>query len=198
MSKGMAGLDGADCRPWQFTSFDPPRPATLPTAAELENIQQQARDEGYAAGYAEGQAAARAEAARLQTLITAARADLERLDQHVADRVLALALEVAHRVVGVAFRAQPELVLPVVQEAVRCLPEFEQPVRVHLHPEDAALVEAQLGDGARAGGWQLVADGTVARGGCKLATITGAVDATLASRWERVLAALGQSRTWLP
>lgn len=198
MSKGMTGLDGADCRPWQFTSFDPPRAATLPTAAELENIQQQARDEGYAAGYAEGQAAARAEAARLQTLVATARVDLARLDQEVADRVLGLALEVARRVVGEAFRARPELILPVVQEAVRCLPEFEQPVRVHLHPEDAALVEAQLGDGARAGGWQIVADGAIARGGCKLATATGAVDATLASRWDRVLAALGQNDAWLP
>lgn len=198
MSKGITGLDGADYRPWQFTSFDPPRAASLPTAAELENIHQQARDEGYAAGRAEGQAAVRAEAASLQKLLTAAREDLARLDQEVADRVLALALEVARRVVGEAFRAKPELILPVVQDAVRCLPEFEQPVRVHLHPADTALVEAQLGDGVRAGGWQLVADGGVARGGCKLATATGAIDATLASRWDRVLAALGQSQAWLP
>jgi flagellar assembly protein FliH len=197
MSKGLAGGDAGDCRPWQFASFDPPRSTSLPTAADIENVHRQARDEGYGAGYAEGRAAAQAEVRRLHALVDAAAHDLGRLDQQVADALLALALEIARRVVGEAFRVRPDLVLPVVQEALRCLPEFEQGVRVHLNPEDASLVETGFGDGPPPAGWQIIADGAIARGGCRLVTTAAAVDATLEQRWERVLAALGQRGEWL-
>jgi flagellar assembly protein FliH len=85
----------------------------------------------------------------------------------------------------------------VVQEAVRCLPEFEQPVRILMHPADAALVQSHLAAQASAGGWLVVPDAAMERGGCRLKTSTTEIDATLTSRWQRVLAALGQNREWL-
>lgn len=195
MSKDAAATLGY--QPWQFTSFDAPRTATLPTAGELERIHQQARDEGYAAGYQEGRAVAAGEAQRLAALVTALQTDLAQLDQTVADHLLALGLALARRVVGEALRVQPALVLEVVQDAMRCLPEFEQPVRVHLHPADAALVGEHLAGPAEAGGWQLVPDAALARGGCWLASATSVIDATLEARWARVLATLGQTDGWL-
>lgn len=184
-------------QPWQLTSFDAPRSRGMPTAAEMEQVHQQARVEGHAAGYAEGRTQGEAEAQRLGALLAAAQAGLARLDQAIADQLLALALDIARRVVSEALAARPELILPVVQEAVRCLPEFEQPVRVLMHPADAALVQSHLAAQAAAGGWLIVADAAMERGGCRLKTVTTEIDATLAGRWERVLAALGQKQDWL-
>lgn len=185
-------------QPWQFATFDAPRGRSgMPTAAEMERVHQQARDEGHAAGYQEGRKAAEAEALRLRALVDGAQSGLAQLDQNVADQLLALALEIARRVVCDALTARPELILPVVQEAARCLPEFEQPVRVMLHPADAALVQSHLAAQAAASGWIIVPDATVARGGCVLRTATAEVDATLPRRWQRVLAALGLDRHWL-
>jgi flagellar assembly protein FliH len=164
----------------------------------MEQVQQQAREEGRAAGYEEGRQAAAAEAQRLAGLLEATRTALGQLDQSIADQLLGLALEIAQRVVTEALAAKPELILPIVQEAVRCIPDFEQPVRILLHPDDAALVQAHLAAQAAAGGWVIVPDPATTRGGCRLKTATTGIDATLAERWKRVLGALGQNREWLP
>jgi flagellar assembly protein FliH len=92
---------------------------------------------------------------------------------------------------------RPEFVLPVVQEAIRALPHFSQHARLVLNPEDGALVRAHLGDQLAQSGWQLVEDARMQRGGCRIETAHGQIDASLASRWHRVLAALGQDSRWL-
>ncbi|MGE5523040.1 MAG: flagellar assembly protein FliH [Rhodospirillaceae bacterium] len=199
MSEGIiTGGRNAAYRPWQLASFDAPRPrGSMPTAAEMERVHQQARDEGHAAGYQEGRKLAEAQAQRLAALFDAARSGIAQLDQAIADRLLALALDIARRVVSEALSAKPELMLSVVQDAVRCLPEFEQPVRILMHPADAALVQSHLAAEASAGSWLIVPDAAMERGGCRLKTATAEVDATLSGRWQRVLAALGHDREWL-
>jgi len=183
---------------WQFASFDKPVAAgELPTAAQMEEMQRQSREEGRAAGYQEGLKQAEQEAHRLRALLDGVQRDLSRMDETIADQLLALALDVSRRMVGEALKVRPELVLSVVQEAVRCLPDFENPVRLLMHPEDAALVQSHLAAQVAANGWLIVPDNGTARGGCKLATATTEIDATVSSRWARVLAALGQSQDWL-
>jgi len=66
-----------------------------------------------------------------------------------------------------------------------------------LNPLDAAIVEAQLADGLQSGGWRVVADASVAPGGCRIETGSGEIDATLSKRWERVIATLGVEHEWL-
>jgi len=185
---------------WEFASFDK-RSARgnldLPTAEELERIQQQSHEEGYAAGYREGRAQAAQEAQRLHTLLQGIAAALGKLDQTVADELLALALDIARKVLGEALKLRPELVLPVIRDAVRCLPQFDQTVRVVLHPQDAALVRAYMAEHPAAAGWTLVEDASLARGGCRVQTASSDIDATLQSRWQRVVAALGSAEPWL-
>lgn len=186
------------CQAWQFASFDKPvAPRELPTAAQMEEMQRQSREEGRAAGYQEGLKQAEQEAHRLRALLDGVQRDLARMDETIADQLLALALDISRRMLGEALKVRPELVLTVVQEAVRCLPDFENPVRVLLHPEDAALVQLHLAAQVAASGWLIVPDNSIARGGCKLATATAEIDATLPGRWTRVLAALGQNQDWL-
>jgi flagellar assembly protein FliH len=197
MSESIISGRSGDYQPWQLASFDAPRHRGMPTAAEMEQVHQQAREEGHAAGYQEGRKLGEAEAQRLGALLTAAQTGIAHLDQTIADQLLALALDIARRMVSEALAVRPELMLPVVQEAVRCLPEFEQPVRVMMHPSDAALVQSHLAAQAAAGGWLIVPDAAVERGGCRLRTATTEIDATLSSRWQRVLAALGQNREWI-
>jgi flagellar assembly protein FliH len=62
---------------------------------------------------------------------------------------------------------------------------------VFLHPQDHALLRADLEADGLFKGCRFIADARVARGGCRLETAQGEVDATLATRWLRVLAALG-------
>lgn len=183
---------------WEMATFDGPGsgPATLTTAAQVERIHQQARAEGRRAGLEEGSKRAAAEAGRIASIAAAFTRETQELDRQLAQQILDLALEVARQMLNSALAARPELALPVISEAMRSLPVLGENRCLYLHPDDAELVRAHLGDALAAGGWVLAEEATVRRGGCKVVTSHGEVDATLDTRWRRILASLGCEGAW--
>lgn len=187
---------------WELDSFDSLKPrkknaTILPTVEQVERIHQQAREEGHAMGYQEGKQQAQAETKRLQALLSDLERELQQLDQQVAQDLLTLALDVARQMLGQALKIRPELVLAVVQEAIRCLPHATQHGHLLLHPDDAALVRSHLADQFSHSGWKIREDTRIEKGGCRIEAGGSEVDATLPTRWQRILAAIGQEGNWL-
>lgn len=206
---------------WELASFDPaqarqvaaPPPSAvpesaptikLPTAEEIEQIHQQARNDGYQkgqeeghrAGVKEGQAKALAEAQRLGQAAAKLEQSLNDLDAKIADELLALAIELAREVVRQEISARPETLLAVVREALTHLPH--QHAAIYLHPEDASLLRSYMGDQLAHAGHRIHDDFKLARGDCVLEAGGSQVDATVAMRWRRVLEGLGIASAWQP
>jgi flagellar assembly protein FliH len=181
----------------------------LPTAAELEALREGARAEGYAEGLEEGRAAGRAEAYEAGRAEMAAEMDSLRAvaatfsgavaaaDETIASDVLDLALHLARSMVRTAFTVRPELIIPIVREAIDYLPVLQQPAILALNPDDIEIVRAALGDELDKGGWRVVADPQVGRGGCKVDTASNQIDAQAAARWTRLAHSLGKNVEWL-
>lgn len=175
----------------------------LPTAEDIERIHEEARAAGYEAGLNEGRAAAAEEAeasareqlAALQALVEHARESLATLDQSVAESVLELSLTVARQVLRSQIRQAPETLLPTIREALSLLPLHHAHVNVHLHPSDAERLRPLLSDQAAQGEMRLVEDKDITPGGCHLRAGTSEIDATLETRWQRVLDAIGAPPT---
>lgn len=186
---------------WELDSFDGPKlsrqAAILPTAAQLERIQQQAQQEGYAAGYREGSAQAAAEAARLREIATALKQESLQLDQHMAEDLLGLALAISRQVLRQTLALRPELILAVIREVLGQSGQPQQRALLALHPEDAPLVRAGLGEQLERAGWEVVEDAGLRRGGCRVRTADCDIDATLERRWQRVVAAIGDEHAWI-
>jgi flagellar assembly protein FliH len=193
---------------WELASFDPAAPVVtttpsaaaepgmpLPTASDIEQIHQQAQEQGYRAGYAEGTEKAHQEAAMLAALIRQMDSALTDLDQRVAEELLALALEVARRVIGQSLAVRPEAILDAVRDALAELPH--QHAAIHLHPDDALLVRTHMGEQLAHGGHRILEDGQVTRGGCLIDGGGSQVDATLPTRWRRVLESIGTPAAWI-
>jgi flagellar assembly protein FliH len=194
---------------------EPPPPPMAPmiTEEELEAIREAARQQGYAegheeglatghaSGYEDGLAMGRAEAAdeltHLQELATTFGHAVTEADEAIAADVLELALHLAKNMVRSAFEVRPELILPVVREAVDYLPTLQQPALLILNPEDALIVRGSIGHELEKTGWRIVEDGGVARGGCRIDTASNQIDAQIASRWQRLSHALGKDLAWL-
>ena len=192
----------------------PPQPAIqLPTAEELDAIRAAAREEGYAegleagqadghaAGYEEGLALGRAEAAEeleyLRQLATTFGAAVTEADEAISNDVLELALHLARGMVRTAFDVKPDLILPVVREAIDYLPNLQQPALLMLHPEDALIVKSSIGHELDKSGWRIVEDESIARGGCRVDTASNQIDAQIGARWQRLTHALGKNIEWL-
>jgi flagellar assembly protein FliH len=170
---------------------------TLATATEIERMHAEASAEGYAAGHAEGLAAARHSAARMDALLTSLQQAVREADQFVADRLLATAVEIANQVLRQSLRLNPELLLPVVREAVSTLNAHLGHPALFVRPDDAALIRAELGDQLANNNWRLIEDATLTAGGCRVELGASEVDATLETRWRRVIEAMGISQDWL-
>jgi len=155
----------------------------IPTVAELEAIERAAREEGHAAGLAEGRAAARRELerslARFESLLEAAARPLQALDEATERELARLAVTVARRVVAHELRSDPALVREAVRQAVTALPAATRALRVHLHPDDLALLREL--DVAEAH-WELLPDPALTRGGCRLESESSRLDAQLETR----------------
>lgn len=172
-------------------------PVILPTAADVERIHNEAHTQGYAAGYAEGAADGKALVAQLASVMSGLRQAVHELDQHIADQLLATAIEIAGQVLRQSLQIKPELLLPVVREAVAALHLNSGHPALLVHPEDAALVRTQMGDHLAHNNWRIIEDPSITRGGCRVELGASEVDATLETRWKRVIEAIGVSQDWL-
>jgi len=195
---------------WELASFDHPsdrktQPAeqaevVRATAAELENIQQQAHQEGYAighqAGYADGIQQARAEAQNIHALMQTLQNELNQIDQQIAQSLLDLSLEIAKKMVHTTIRVNPEVILHIVSEAIGNLPHFNQNAHLILHPDDAELVRKQMGEHLTQAGWKIFSDAKIQRGGCRVETANSQIDGSLEARWKRIVASIGEDTSW--
>lgn len=179
-----------------------------PTEEEIAAVFQHAKEEGYAVGFQEGRTAGykegresaetevKAEVARLQMLLSKLECDLHEIDQHVANDLLDLAIALAKKVVAQALALNPNLIIPVVQEAIRSLPSAADHPRLFLHPDDATLITAHLSHQIEQDHWQIREDPQIARGGCRIEAGGSEINASLETRWQRALAAIGQNSDW--
>lgn len=190
---------------WELPSFDVggirvsgnPNGIKLPTAAELENIQHQAREEGFQAGYAEGAQKAAVETQRLATLVTSMEQALQNVDQQIAQSLLDLSLELAQQMLHQALKVNPELLLEIVRDAIGSLPHFNAGAHIVLHPDDAVIVRTHMGEQLAHSGWKIFEDAKITRGGARIETANSQIDATLETRWKQITSNMGQDSSWL-
>jgi flagellar assembly protein FliH len=165
-----------------------------------------ARQSSHSLGYQAGMAAAQAEtqarvrelearSARLDSILKQLSRPLEELDVELEKQLISLVLTIGKQIVRRELKSDPEQIIAVLRESVSRLPAAARDVRVHLHPEDAAVVRELLATPSNDRAWSMVEDPSLTRGGCLVRTDTSQLDARLESRLNAIVsAALGDER----
>ena len=166
-------------------------------AAELAQLREAARSEGYAEGQNAGREEGEQACARMKQLAESFSSTLDNLDFRLADMVLELALDVARQVIAGELAARPERILDVVNLALKQMAETTREARLLLNPEDAALVRPHLDQVLDKNRLRIVEDNRIVRGGCLIETGQGDLDATLPARWRQVVQVLGSNKNWI-
>ncbi|MCC6472498.1 MAG: flagellar assembly protein FliH [Burkholderiales bacterium] len=183
-------------RRWQpGTLGAAPAPREAPAAAAARAAR--AREQGYREGFAAGEAAAREAAERLSRLATSLGRELQGREDQVAQAALDLALAIARQIVRTEIKASREALLPAVRDALDCLPQSTKGAQLLVHPSDVDLVRAHIGDDLTQGAWRIAEDHRVEPGGCRIVAPHCEIDATLATRWKRVIATMGRDAPWI-
>lgn len=177
------------------------------TVSELEDVEQRAHKEAYAKGHAAGMAAARTESQQAVTQMKAQVATIDKmlaavaqpfrdLDAQVEEQLVQLAVSIARQLVRRELRTDPAQVIAIIRESVALLPAATRDVRVHLHPDDAAVVREKLATPSADRAWTIVEDPVMARGGCRVTTDTAHIDSRLETRIQSIITTiLGEERS---
>lgn len=167
--------------------------ANLPTAAELEAIQQQAYEEAYAAGLVQGRKTGQQQVndrvEQLEALLHGLAQPLEVLDEQVEQELITLVIAIARQLVRRELKTSPGEILAVVRSALAVLPVGQRHVQLHLHPEDAALVRELMTVPEGEAAWRIAEDPMLSRGDCRVTTATSQIDARLETRLGAVISA---------
>ena len=163
-----------------------------------------ARQAGYEQGYRDGMAAlesfkhshAEQVAAQVGQVMQSLDAEFDGLHQQLADTVTRVAVQLARQVLRSELEIAPAHVARVAAEAVEAVLLSARHLTVQLHPQDLPLVAEGAQEVLQARGARLVAHPGIERGGCRVESDAGAIDASIATRWAQAAGALGSEEPW--
>ncbi len=189
-----------------------PEPDSLPTleelhtemAAEMKQQSTAARASGYQDGYRDGlvalesfkQSFASQVSAQIGAVLHALDQELGALEQNMAASVARVATELARQVVRSELSMRPALVAQVAREAINTVLMSARQISVHVHPDDLPLVASGCEEALLARGARLLPQPSLTRGGCRIESDAGVVDARVAARWAQATHALGTGVAW--
>jgi flagellar assembly protein FliH len=204
MSEPARARPAAVVERWAAPAVEGPIVGRRADAASVRDRQEEAAQ--HARGYEAGVAAGRAEmqlrltevqarVTHLDSILKLLARPLEELDATVERELALLALSIGQHLLRRELKTDPAQIIAIIREAVGRLPAAARDVRVHLHPDDAAVVRERLPAPATERAWSIIEDPALARGGCLVRTDTSQIDARLESRVSAIIAAaLGEER----
>ena len=196
---------------WEMNSFEEPEAKPKVAAesiaalkSEMEKIRLKSQKEGFNKGFEEGHQAGlntglnemQQQLAAFLKVSTEFNVALQQAEHRVAEDVLDLALDLAKSMLKNALTINPELVIPIVEQAIASLPSVQQPAQIFLNPKDAALVKNQIGEELSKSGWVIVADPHMTAGDCRVETLRNQINASMQTRWQQLSDALGRNNAW--
>jgi flagellar assembly protein FliH len=180
----------------QLEPSEPPRDAAARVIAEAHaeaaEIRERALAEGREEGRAAGLADARAEVASANAALGEALQAVQAMRAEVAEEVereaVELALALAGKIVVATLQIRPELVVEVLQGALRRV-SSERTMAIVVNPVDVETVRGALGElqsqSTATEQWDLQADQRVPAGGAIVRTVESEVDARIHTQLER-------------
>jgi flagellar assembly protein FliH len=195
LSNPFTKAAAADAELWAVPDVgDTPSAQQKPTVSGLADLQEEAYKEAFEQGLAEGREAGRAQVRAQVEQLAGMFYDLakpfEELDAEVERELLSLAMALARQIVRRELKADPTQIIGIIREAIAALPVAARDVRVHLHPEDAAVVRQNLAPTENERAWGIIEDPVMARGGCQITTATSRIDARLETRLGAIVSEL--------
>jgi len=177
----------------------------------LKKLRLQAMAEARQQGYAEGFAAAKADG-YAQGLTEGLQAAEQQVDEHIkqslspllemmgrftlamadeeqmaARAMSALALRVGKMLAQQHLDQHPDAIKEIIKTMMLQEPELQGNPVLWLASSDLDLVKRSMGQALSDAGWQIRADQSLSRGGCRITTAKGEIESTLEQRWEQIL-----------
>lgn len=160
------------------------------TAPCIESLRQKACqegfDQGHKEGYKKGMQKAQVETnetlAHLNRMISQLMHPFSEQRDELEQALVHLASGIAKSVVKMEVEFDVEILLDLVGQAVSQLPEGSDNIQIMVHPRDAELIKRATPE--RTSDWKIIADASLASGGCIVKTDFSYIDYTLDRQFQ--------------
>lgn len=161
---------------------------------ELGELRRQAHADGLKAGREEAlqryQSRIEESLDQLSQLLTSLHKPFDELSQQVLEDLARLAGKISKQLVRRELKTSPDAIMGVVREAISCLPEERDNVKVYFNDQDAELLREMSQLVSQDSNWQIMTDPTIERGDCLVTMGASRIDACLEARVNTIMAAL--------
>ncbi|HUL80650.1 MAG TPA: FliH/SctL family protein [Gammaproteobacteria bacterium] len=166
--------------------------AHLLTAGQLDALQKQVHEEAFRRGFEEGLAAGKAElasrVARLAALAESFSQPFQNLESSIEDELVNLSVELASHLVRHEIAHDPAQLHAAINDCLGVLASTVRDVTLHLHPDDAALIRADIKAGTETR-FTVAEDAALQRGDLRITSGSALVDGRLSARCAEIIAA---------
>lgn len=158
-----------------------------------EDLREQARQEGFALGYAEGLESGRQESkkigdtlvAELKILLGAFEQPFREVERDVSEYLLSIIYAICREILGKDSLIGEELVVNNLDLSLDILASAEGLVTVYLNPDDLTVVQNHWAD--EFGELRIIEDASLLRGGCRVQRSDSLVDATVEAQLRNLV-----------
>lgn len=180
--------------------------------AHQESVRGEGFQAGFTAGVAQGRAQAEGElqqrmadflatqasdsAQHLAALFASAQSQLDEAQQTMAQGILQLSCELARQVLRQELSVNPNVLMPVIREALDLLGAEHKSAVIRMHPADMDVFQGLISAEFSGMALSLRSDPALQPGGCTVESAGTVVDASLKKRWQRAVATLGLTTAW--
>ena len=163
-----------------------------------------ARQSGYQDGYRDGLVAldnfkhsyAGQMSVQLGQMLAEVDAQFLALEAELAQAVSNTAMRLARQLVRSELATDPAIVAQVARDALGAVLLTARQITLRINPQDLPLVGEALAETLQARGARVLPDASLERGGCRVESDLGAVDARIDQRWAQAAGALGVDLPW--
>jgi len=141
--------------------------------------------EGHDAGFASGQAEVQRLQAQLAELLNQQHDPVRNQAENLENHLLDMVVSLSRAVVGDTAQIDKGVVRQAVQEVLSKIPRPHTELKIMVHPDDMEVV-AEMARVSHES-WQIVGDESIAQGGCRLHGVDSFADNTLPHRFEQVV-----------
>lgn len=157
---------------------------------EAEQIKQSAYQEGFNAGLQQAQA----DLENFRNTLGAFAGADDRVFQEIAPNILAIAVDIAQKIIKTEVKADPQIVLNTVLDVLRTLSKNEPKITIVVNPVQVQYIKDTLPEELKLLGMEtklsVLADENIMEGGCIVQTNNGVVDASIEAQLDIVQNAL--------
>ena len=157
---------------------------------EAQQIKQNAYQEGFNAGLQQAQA----DMENFRNILGEFMGAEDRVFNEVAPNIMAIAMEIAQKIIKTEIKTDPQIVLDTVMDVLRTLSKTEPRIVLRINPLQVQYIKDTLPEQVRLLGMEaklsILSDESITEGGCIVETNNGLVDASIEAQLEIVQNAL--------